>query len=554
MRSKYLRRALIVVVTVVTLALALLGGVHLPFVRARVLEWARVRLARDFGIVVDAKRLDYNLAGVSLELHDLNLSAPGERPFLHADSLRLELDRRLFVGFVEIRQLELVHPHIALLRHRDGRTNLPTSPDSPSSQPTPLHLGIVALRQLSLDFEDEAAGHKAAVGPVDLTVDARGKGAQPGTFGPGPISLVIAGLGAPDATQAITGTFGGHLGFDGEHVALRDVHLETPEARLTLNGSIDAIAEIVRVEAQGHLEADLAQAARLMGKQGESLGGAVSADVTISGPVANSTVNVIVTGRDLRYRSVPSATADAEAAYAKGRIQVKHLYVTSDVAKLAATANLQVTPADAAGANTLHADFEKVDIDRVLDSVGVERPVKVGSEASGDIDVVLNDSDPFGDNWWRKLTGAGSVRLRPTGAGIGVEGQLKIDVDGDRWNIEHQLRSNTGPTTIGGAVSGQVTDSATEAFNSTLAGRSQIRIDSLQPLAPILQQAGIELPAPIKELDGSLDAVVDPRGTFTAPRVLATIGGRGIHIPDFPEGQLEATVAIDRQRTVRADG
>src|SRR5690349_17250504 len=118
MRSKFLRRALFVVVTIVTLALALLGGVHLPFVRARVLEWARVRLARDFGIVVDAKRLDYNLAGVSLELHDLNLSAPGERPFLHADSLRLELDRRLFVGFVEIRQLELVHPHIALLRHR----------------------------------------------------------------------------------------------------------------------------------------------------------------------------------------------------------------------------------------------------------------------------------------------------------------------------------------------------------------------------------------------------------------------------------------------------
>jgi len=545
MRSKYLRRALIVVVTVVTLALALLGGVHLPFVRARVLEWARARVARDFGIVVDARSLDYNLLGVSIELHDLNLSAPGDRPFLQADGLRLELGRRLFAGLVEIRQLELAHPRIVLLRHRDGRTNLPTTANSPSSEPTPLHLGIVTLRQLSLDFEDEAAGHKGAVGPIDLMLDTRGKGAQPGTFGPSPISLRIAGLGEPGAPQAVTGTFGGRLGFDGEHVALRDVHIETPEARLTLNGSIDAIAEIVRVEAQGRLETDLGQVRRFIGKQGESLGGAASADVTISGPVADPTVNVIVSGRDLRYRSISSANAQAEAAYDQGRIEVKRLDITSDVAKLAATGNLQLTATDRAAANTLHAHFERVDIDRVLDSAGIERPVKVGSEAGGDIDVVLNDSDPFGDHWWRKLTASGSVRLAPTAAGASVEGQLKIDVNGDRWNIEHQLRSNTGPTTIAGVVSGQASDSPAETFNSTLAGRSEIRIDSLQAVAPILQHAGIELPAAIKELDGTVNAVVDPRGTFTAPRVLATIGGRGIRIPDFPEGLLDAIVTID---------
>src|SRR5262249_23245402 len=161
---------------------------------------------------------------------------------------------------------------------------------------------------------------------------------------------------------------------------------------------------IVRVDAQGHLEADLAQAGRLIGKQGESLGGAASADVTISGPVGDPTVNVIVSGRDLRYRSVPSATADAEASYAKGRIEVTRLDVTSDVAKLAATGKLRLTSTDSVGANTLHAHFENADIDRMLDSAAVQPPVKVGSEADGDIDVVLNDSDPFGANWWRTLS------------------------------------------------------------------------------------------------------------------------------------------------------
>src|SRR5215813_9204949 len=191
MRSRFLRRALIVVATIVTLALALLGGVHLPFVRARVLEWARARISHDFGIVVDAKSLDYNLLGVSLELRDLTLSAPGDRPFLQADGLRIELDRCLLSGLVEIRRLDAEHPRVVLLHHPDGRLNLPTVPRSPSSQPTPLHLGIIALTRLSLDFEDEGAGHQAAVGPIDLTVDTRGNGAQPGTVGPSPISLVI---------------------------------------------------------------------------------------------------------------------------------------------------------------------------------------------------------------------------------------------------------------------------------------------------------------------------------------------------------------------------
>jgi hypothetical protein len=103
--------------SVVTLALMLIGAAHLPFVGARVLEWARTRVSRDFGVVVDADALSFNLFDVSIELHDLKLSAPGERPFLQADGLRVLLDRRrLFAGTVDIQQIELIRPRAAILR------------------------------------------------------------------------------------------------------------------------------------------------------------------------------------------------------------------------------------------------------------------------------------------------------------------------------------------------------------------------------------------------------------------------------------------------------
>jgi uncharacterized protein involved in outer membrane biogenesis len=472
------RRSLIVAATVVTLALMLVGAAHLPFVRARVLEWARVRVSRDFGVVIDAEGLSYNLLGVSIELRNLNLSAPGERPFLQADGLRVVLDRQLFTGTVNIQRIELVRPRVAIVRHRDGRTNLPTVPSSPSSKPTPLHLGIVSLAQMSLDVEDEAGGQKAAVGPTDLTFDTRTKGTQPGMFGPSPFNVVVGGSGERVMARSISGTFGGRLGFDGERLTMSDVRIDTAEGRLALNGWIDVIAETVRVEAQGRLDTDLTRAGRLIGHAGDSLVGTVAADVTVSGPVADPTVHVVASARNLQHlsgrpegrplpstpaqsipsipaQSIPEARVQAEATYASGRLEIQRFDVTSDLGTAGATGTLQLTSTGAsAGANQLHAHVEGVDIDRVLDVASVQRPVKLGSTAAGDVDVALNGRNPFSENWWQQLTATGSVLLAPTGAGLALEGQLKIGVNGDRWTVEHQLRSKTGPTTMAGVVSG----------------------------------------------------------------------------------------------------
>src|SRR5262245_16427459 len=117
MRSRFLRRGLIVVATVMALALMLLAVAHLPFVRARVLEWARTSVSSEFGVEVNAGELSYNLLGLSVELQNVSLSVAGERPFLQADRLRALVDRRLFLGTVAINEIEAVRPRVAIVRH-----------------------------------------------------------------------------------------------------------------------------------------------------------------------------------------------------------------------------------------------------------------------------------------------------------------------------------------------------------------------------------------------------------------------------------------------------
>src|SRR5690349_19713408 len=122
-----LRRTAAGVAAVVTLVLLLVAAAHLPLVRTRVFDWVRARLADDFGVDISASALRYNLLGISIELDKPSVSAHGDQPFLEADVLRIAIDRRAFLGTLDVTRLELVRPHLTFVRHRDGSTNLPVA-------------------------------------------------------------------------------------------------------------------------------------------------------------------------------------------------------------------------------------------------------------------------------------------------------------------------------------------------------------------------------------------------------------------------------------------
>ncbi len=548
MLSIVLRRSAVAVAAVLVLGLLIVGAVHLPVVRARVLEYTRGRVARDFGIDVNASALRYNLLGMSVELQQPVVSARGDRPFLQADVLRIVLDRRVWLGTVDITRLELVRPHLSVVRHRDGSTNLPTSQTATTSSPSPIHLGIVAITQLTADAEDEGGGHKAALGPLDLTLDTRAAPAPLGPFGPSPISVVIGG-GAAGVDRSLAGQFGGRLGFDGARVTANQLRLDTAEGQLTVDGWIDVIADTIRVEAQGRLDTDLARASHLIGPSAPAMSGTARADVTLRGSIADPTVHVVGSAINLQAPHVKEGTAEAEATYASGRVDIQRLDVTSDLGRATGRGSLRVMPGDAPpGGNHFSGRLSEIDLDRVLEAVGAKQRFRIGSSVDGDVAVTLDGADPFGENWWHQANAAGSFRLVPTGSGLGVAGRLDLKADNARWTLEHQLRSPSGPASLDGIMSGVASLAEDGSFQSTLAGHSRAHIDALQPLIPFVRQAGVELPAQMSEIDGSVDAIIDPAGTFAAPRAAVTIAARNLVLPDYPAGQLDASIAVNNNR------
>ena len=546
MRSRLVRRALLAVVSVVGFLLLVVVVAHVGFVRVRVLDWVSARISQDFGILVQADSLRYNLLTTSVELRNTRLSVRGDRPFLQADAIRIALDHRVLFGVFELQRLELDQPRVTILRHPDGTTNLPTSRSDPTSSPSPIHLGRVGLSALIVEVEDEAAGHRVAAGPISLTLDTRAGAVTPGTFGPSPVAVRIGSTDAQGPERSLSGTFNGRLGFDGSRLTIHDLRLEAPEGRLSLAGWLDVISESTGVEMRGRLETDLARAGPFILPPGDPVTGSATADVVVRGAMANPTVRLEVTGRNLRFRSTPETSLAASATYAAGRADIDRLAVTSDVGEIEATATLHVTTEDGKpGESRLAARITRLDLDRALRAAGLSLPVAIGSTAGGNINLSLDTGTPVNLDSWRYVRGDGSIDLTPEGSGLSLSGRVDLATRGRQWTVAHALRAEAGRTTLEGTIAADLPDSN---LSGTLSGKSQLQIQEIRTLLPVLRQAGVALPAPFDQIDGMLDVQIVPRGALAAPTLNATVNGRRIRLPDVTdEGELSSTVAIDRR-------
>jgi autotransporter translocation and assembly factor TamB len=517
-------------------------AVHLEFVRARVLDWAIARASQDFGIAIEASSLRYNLVTTSAELRNVRLSAPGERPFLQAEAIRVVLDRRALPGAVEIDRLDIERPQLTVVRHPDGATNLPASRSSSTTTPSPIHLGRVAISAMSVELEDQSAGHRLTAAPINLVLDTREGESVPGAFGPTRIAATVG-----TSPRSIAGTIAGRLGFDGSRLTLQELLLDVPEARLALDGWIDLLAPANRVEARARLETDLARASRLVLQREISLTGSATADVAVHGEIADPTVNIEVVGPMIRLGSAPPIDIAARGMYAAGRIDLESLSATSDVGALDVNGTLAVTAAGAARESRLAGRIESLDVDRLLEASGIRSPVAVGTVAAGQINATLEAGVPLDADAWRRASVNGSVALTPTGSGLSIGGRLDPAMRDARWTLGHALRSQAGRASIEGTLSGHV-QQLDDATTQSLSGRSQVLIEEVRSLLPVLRRAGVSLPSPIDQADGLVELQLVPRGTVAAPALNATISGRGIRVPGIDDaGQIDSRVAIDRR-------
>jgi outer membrane protein insertion porin family len=542
MASKLVRRAAIVLVAIGALALLLIAVAHLPSVRARVLDRVRTFAARDLGLVIDAAALDYRIPGRSAELRNVSVAAArGEPPLVRADAVRVVFTPRLFRGIVEVQRLEIVGARLALVRHADGSMNLPVS-KGPRAAPSPVHLGLVTIRQLTVSLDDEMTGRGATLGPLDLEMDTSGVSRDPGRFGPSAFSIQTTT--GPEGTT-LSGTIAGRLGFDGRRITVAAMRADTPDGRLSLDGWLDAIAESPRLEVRSTIDVDLARAARTAGLTGPPLTGGVRATLTAAGPLLDPTVHARVEGDDLSAGPMKGLRLRSETTIAHGLASIRQLDLASDAGRIGASGDLALSGTRAADTK-LRGNWQQLDLDRVLASAGARLPLRLGTRAQGRIEIA-GGADPLisGSALPAGLAVEADVQLTPT-ASHGLDGRAHLRLRDEAWTLGHDLVAPAARTSLSGTLSGRLLSSGSTR-SSSLAGTTDVRIEDVGYLLETVRAAGIELP-PQAAGSGLVTARVAVGGTLQRPTASATIAGRGLRTADLPAGDVDATLAADHRR------
>src|SRR2546429_8273441 len=172
--KRFARAAVAVVAAVVLFVVA----VHTPPVRRMVLRYVIADVQRRYAIRIDADRLDYNLAALTVGLSNVRIVAlalpstsamppevRAETPFFSADYASVSLPARALTGVVAFKQIVITDGHLRVVRDTNGRTNLPASSSAPNGEPAALDVARLFAPGMGLDLQDAVSG-------VALTIPA----------------------------------------------------------------------------------------------------------------------------------------------------------------------------------------------------------------------------------------------------------------------------------------------------------------------------------------------------------------------------------------------
>jgi outer membrane protein insertion porin family len=500
------------------LLLIVLAVLHLPSVRSRVLDRARLYAQRELGVELRVSRLRYNVLTRSIELRDVSLAAaPDASPFLEADSASIVLGPALFRGQVMVERVALSRPRVTIIRHADGMVNLPESKNT-GQQAGPLQLGVVSVSAASLRLEDRLARRSFTAGPFDLSLDTGDAAGPPGTFGP----VTFKVRAGPVETS---GTIAGRLGFDGTRVRIDELTVDTNEGRAIASGWADVVGERPTVAMLIKAALELPKTARLADVNARGLTGRLEATVDIAGPLASPAVTLTLASRD--------------ASYAGGSLNMD-----GTVALAGAT-----PPASRPGSRVA-LGWTNVRVDELAQALGRSLPVRTGSLASGSGTVEFNVADLQARAWSRlRVAARASLQAMHAAAAdsLALSGNADLDCDAGRWSLRHTLNARHGSVDVGGTVNGRLLDRV-DGSVSTLGGRTRVRIPDLGVLPSLTQMAGVTLPPRAADgLSGSIAAIVDVGGTIQRPAAQVALDARQVRTGALPDttGTVDALLTID---------
>lgn len=509
------RRLLWIAAALAGTAAALAVAVHTPPVRRAALRYAIATVQRQYGLRIDAARLDYNLAALSVGLSDLRVfAAASEVPFFEARYVGATFPRSILFGEVAFRTITVTDGRVRIVRRADGTTNLPPSTASPGGEPPPLHVDDLSIPRLAIEAHDELSDVDVDVPSLELRLAARG----------GRIALQqIAQIRVGEHTTRIS-QMAGEVTFDGRSVTLNSLLLRTDEASLRADGTLTLIAGRPSMELLVSGTADVSRLAQ-WGVTGPELPtGEMTYQAHAFGALDDPAVDARLRIPKVAWHGLAATSLTATARADSLQVQIGHFEAVVEGGRVGGAAAFPVDPSQDGGFKIAWEGIEAARLARLL---ATDPPVLPVGALAGEMELEGPLATP------QQWTGTATLQVRAARAGPGQvalpgSAMLRLERGGWRLTANHRLG---GDIPIALAVGGRLAEA--NAARSTLNGTIRVAPADLPEVLRVLRLARLVDVPPDYVRKGTVAANVGIGGTLSNPSFDATGALHGLVGPQF---------------------
>lgn len=504
---------------------------HSPFVRARVLRYARAEVQARYAVRLVATRLDYNLAALRVGLADVRVSTleAAALPFFEADYLSVTLPGRVLLGGLSFDDISVTSGRVRVVRRQDGSTNLPRASDTPSGEPSPLRIGSLNVPRLTVEIRDESRdlGLLVPAMAVRLTPDG------------GQIALGMPADVRMGGRSTRIDRLEGGAAFDGRALRLSDVRLQADEASLRVDGSLTVIARESAVDLRVQGSGDLAHLARWAVPEGDVPDATLAMDARITGPTGEPEVDLQVGTDRLTWQRVAITELSAQARVTPAAAEVRTLEFGLEGGRVTASG---LVPFEAEAPGRVSASWSGVDAAGLVAAFSPGTGVLPAGTLAGQLEA--EGLIAAMDRW--SATGMVSAAPRPNARNrLSLRGGVRLALDEGRWRLE-------GSPVVGGvapidvAVQGQVSPLRTAGRTprrSTIAGAVRLGRTDVPDLLDVLRVTSLASTAEDVVGSGAIEADMQLAGSLADPTIEAQARLRELASPQFETKAIDVTLS-----------
>ena len=263
-----------------------------PLAGALLLDPALSWVEGQYGLTARVRGFDLDVAQLRVTVEDLHLAASDHptEPCLTVDRAAADLPWSAVWQGLAIDELSLTGVAVSMVGRSDGSSNLPAGQAPRAAPMPPVPLAQLDVRDLTVDWRDDATGFVLHLPPTAISLASDGSG----NASRGPVAMNGTGRATWRQIATEISRLDGEIEFDGAALRIHQLALAGPEVTLTVGGRVDTLLGRPRLALDYEARLDLARvASRRPGAVGA---GDVALSGKLGGTVDRLTATAVVAG------------------------------------------------------------------------------------------------------------------------------------------------------------------------------------------------------------------------------------------------------------------